>query len=42
MIIVKVQPRINVKNGQADPKKYRERWYKEGRTDHNLRKSNGD
>ena len=37
-----MQPRIKVKNGQIDPKKYKERWYKEGRIDHNFKKSKGD
>jgi len=38
MNIVKMQPRIKVINGQIDPKKYNERWYKEGRIDHNFMK----
>jgi hypothetical protein len=37
-----MQPRINVKNGQIDPNKYKERWYKEGRIDHNFTNSKGD
>ena len=42
MNIVKMQPRIKVKNGQIDPKIYKERWYKEGSKDHNFTKSKGD
>jgi len=42
MNIVKMQPRIKVKNGQIDPKIYIERWYKEGIIDHNFTKSKGD